>query len=117
MTNRPTDETTARVVAIKEAGEFKDHSRYGILNPGKIMVDPPGGPMREYPDPRDDTDEAMKLLNWLMVNRIGSSCELVPQSNGTWWLTGDYDRFIPGSGEPFRFAVVALAAEVMETRT
>jgi len=116
MSNRPTDETTAGVVAEWKGWDkaLKTWNSDVFKNDYERHVPfADNSHVRRCADPRDDTDEAMKLLNWLMVNHIGSSCELVPQSNGTWWLTGDYDRFIPGSGEPFRTAVVELAGEVI----
>lgn len=122
---RATDLLVAQVMGHFKLGEFPDHSRFGVLNPGKIMIDPPGGPLQEYDDPRESTDMALQILGWLYTHYdVDTMIDQVPGKEATWSLgicrnepevgRGDTDYYeIPLSGKAFRYAVLKMAGQVL----
>ena len=131
MTNqiqRPSDEVTGRVVA-----EWKEHKlpKYQTTLQGvtvkslRLFYDATksqGVDTEWTRDPRDDTDAANELLEHIL-SIVGKDACLLGGS-GTGWMVMYEDR---GSGEPgfwplktskvsgeqFRYAVVELAAEIL----
>lgn len=110
-TDRPSDAVTGKVVARKHGIDSPDGTRI-MVEDGMILHDPPGGHMREWTDPRDDDQATMELL-WALETRLHPIHSI---SKGEGWLAIGYgcdqQEFIPISGEPFRYAVVRLAARV-----
>jgi len=111
---RPNDSATAKMISKKEGwqevyclGKGSGFSPY----PEHVR----GG---RVPDPRDCTDAALELLRWAGTNYI-QGFSINGQMDGRWFLDAcdeDYQRFLPCSGQPFRYAVVSLAIEVMEIK-
>ena len=112
MTTRPTDEATRDMIA-----EWKGKMLFKGMD-GKWGHEPKDG---RLPDPRDDTDAALELLHWVVGT---TDCGYYWSSSG--WnahledtedplgnpVEGDR-HIIPISGQPFRYAVVALAIRVI----
>lgn len=110
---RPTDEATAKVVAKWKGWMPND---IDMDNDGCFGVEYGNDSTSWCPDPRDDPDEAMKLLHYIM-DRYGNRDTMRCLRDG-WEYTdaNDVVRFIPISGDPLRFAVVHLAIKVLETK-
>lgn len=113
---RPSDEVTAGVVAKQHSLAGDDPLTYGS---GLFHYDYYND---VYADPRNDTDAALELLWSVMdseqMSHIGGEC-MQPFLQGKWSLGSDVYRewkqytTIPASGQPFRYAVVHLAAKVL----
>lgn len=107
-TERPTDEATAKVVS-----EWKDtpplqYEDNGFSGWFFAMTAPKA--QVQYLDPRDDTDAALELLHWLLLNEMEGLS--YPQLGGGYYIGTDH--YIPAtSGPDFRYAVVNLAVRVM----
>ena len=125
---RPTDEITAKVVAkwFQETNpptndpSIDYYNRFWIEG-GKVLASTRDNPdCRDYytDDPRDDTDVALELLRWVELNAPWRCGVDETYEDGTWWKyqnpQGDsLSKTIPISGQPFRYAVVVLAAECL----
>ena len=130
-TARPSDAVTAKVVAKwKGWGScLRDEPLNNKFCEGGML--PPYGKRETFADPRDDTDAAMKLLGWLDTQDLIADVEIdyywtetVDGIKGSCWEVelcennpemgmGEIEYVhLPLSGEPFRYAVVNLAARV-----
>jgi hypothetical protein len=108
MNERPTDELAAKVVAKWRgvAIEPDEHTaRWLRWTAGR--------------DPRDHTDAALELMGWLHSYQ-SVHASTVDWGKGAKWQVEDLSherdqnvQDIPISGQPFRYAVVALAAKVL----
>jgi hypothetical protein len=114
MTDRPTDELTARVVA-EWMGWEKAYKTWDsdVFKSDRERHVPfaDNDHIQRCPDPRDDTNAALRLLGWV---RTGYASQTQLAEDGRHWLvyTERGTKAIPLSGEPFRYSVVALAGEV-----
>lgn len=125
MTNRPSDETTGKVVAKKAGWDKYNTTTAGRLHPLMVFHN---GDMNaaQIPqvDPRDDTDAALELLGWIVSSQgfeIDQDWDSDETRQDGWVVYREkpYDMgyvhytWLPFSGEPFRHAVVELAAKVL----
>lgn len=105
---RPTDEVTGKVVAKKE-GWGDDSVRYSNLN-GEGCFYTVNTRSGEVDDPRDSDQATMELLWSLELNLMWMyPCNALP--DGGWAI---HNNMIPISGPAFRYAVVHLAAKILE---
>ncbi len=136
MTDRPSDADTAMVVA--EWKGWENVEVYSYLGDLSMCVHPKHeeGDMRfegyGVCDPRDDTDAALELLGWLDAKDLIADVEIdyywtetADGIKGSCWEVelcendpeigmGEVEYVhLPLSGEPFRYAVVALCVKVM----
>lgn len=118
MSNRPTDEHTEQVVAEWYKSECPpDNTDTDFYNNFWIDNGTVFASTRDHPetkdgyclDPRDDTDAALELWNYIEWN-YGKRID-VHQDGG--WRTSLCEDMLPISGQPFRYAIVNLAIKVM----
>lgn len=122
--NRPTDTFTGKVLA-ELFGKANARCEGDTHREGTLYFwtdDTPGGygPAVLCKDPRDYHETAMELLHWL-IEYHGLSITTVRNymsSESFWALSKGKHRYslIPISGHAFRYAVVELAAQVMEIK-
>jgi len=130
MSERPRDEITGKVVAKQYGRDHVTHSGgvFCLFNDEDVGKHYPATATSKETyflknsglyidkDPRDDTDAALELL-WFLDDI--STFEIIADVRGdqTGWSVRKWDGipmpFIPISGQPFRYAVVALAAKVL----
>lgn len=127
MADRPSDETTGKVVAKKAGWDKYNTTTAGRLHPLMVFHN---GDMNaaQIPqvDPRDDPNAALELLGWLRNNtkanismgergfhlRTGSWRSAKTGMRATFGSVDD-DSLAPYGGQPFRYAVVEFAAKVL----
>lgn len=110
-TARPSDDVTGKVVARQLGLKGADANlTVGWCNKaGDSWLEDPEG--REYADPRDDTDAALELLRHIECTASNLRIDEVHEDS-TFYKWDEGSISIPVSGEPFRYAVVHLAARV-----
>jgi len=114
--SRPTDEITGKVVAKWMGWEGAAYEPEPCMGHKTVFsaVPTPGTHPIICPDPRTDDGAAMRLLH-----HIASKGPYVKMLwNEHEWFMSDHESkldlvSIPISGEPFRYAVVNLAADVL----
>lgn len=120
-TDRPTNEMTAKVVAKWKGWGYEPRIEHGspLLNEGlrrwqAPLADRTGNDADLVLDPRDDTDAALELFHWV-IEKFSYDDELERQDDGwIFWPDPEGDGVkVPISGQPFRHAVVGLAARVL----
>lgn len=128
-TERPSDELTGMVVAEKEGWDKAFFEQNDYPDDDAFVPDPEWYMDEKYkgcdypgiPDPRDDTDEALRLLGWVreaLEETHGDKYGCMFGCNG-WFIylkkpfPENWSVHIPLSGEAMRYAVVNLAIKVM----
>ena len=112
-TERPSDEATAKVVS--ECNDLPHpHLHYEYCNKTDVgwFIDPSDEDTDEYPDPRDDDGAALGLLN-RTLSEHKALYNIQPDDGWRIYYGMHILALIPISGQPFRYAVVALAIKVM----
>jgi len=126
---RPTDEITGKVIAKQHDWQYEPRIEHGTPKLRKIgghndwrapLSNLTGDDDVDYvADPRDDTDAALELLHHIgrEINNNGVMQINANDETDAWYLwnywNGDDYGYLPISGEPFRYAVVNLAADVL----